>query len=434
MDDPTSPRPAPPLDAWDDPAPAEGFADRMMARLDREVSLAPPAGPPPAARPPGRRPAWAIRPWQAALAGAALATVVLLAGLALRGGAQEAPLARVSSTGSLVATAARSTHRIGDRGVAVAETGASLSWQVDVDGNGVVTQQLGAVFYRVEHEDRRRFAVMTPQGRVVVTGTCFTVVVLPTSTTVQVHEGSVQLHADHDVIELLAGERARLTPDRIVRIDRIDDLTKDRGAASSGAHPEVSMAQPIVKARPAVAQPRLIPDAATLAQWAEKCHVRADMPPFEELKPKNEAEWEAYTRSMGGTAAETEAVEAAFTSVEQRAFSKLHDLYVQTTGDKQSTGSLTLDRMLYEIARTAEYQEELEIYQKISAERAGLGVPPPLDQRSNLEVLLREILAQGDAFETELARRVGPVRARQLREHNQGWPGEASEWEGCPRP
>jgi hypothetical protein len=420
MDD--SHQPAPPYDAWQAPEPAQGFSDRMLARLDAEQRPGPHPRSERASLPMARPRRW----WLATVAMASVAAVLLL--IVLRGSLhpQGSLRSRQPSSGAELGSNHRTTHALGDRGVAVAEPGAALSWHVDGEGAGVVTQQRGPVFYRIEHEDRLTFEVKTPQGSVLVTGTCFTVAVEGATTEVRVHEGSVTVQAGGETAELRAGESATVTGSRLQR-----GLAHTEPAPAPA--PAVSMAQPMPKDLVERRAPTLNLDAATLAQWAKKCRVRSDMPPFEEEKPKNLAEWESYTRSMGGTAAEVEMVRDAFAVVEERAFSMLRDLYVQTTGDKAGVTTMTVDQMLHEISRTAEYQEVPEIYQQLAAERAGLREPTPVDHRTPLEVLLREILQQGDYFEAELARRLGPARARQLRERNQGWPGEVSDWEGCPK-
>jgi hypothetical protein len=430
MDDSNSSRPQPPLDACDAPEPAEGFADRVMARFDSEVRRDPSRS----EQPPVVRQPWAMRPWMAALLGAAVASAILLAVFTLAGTHTSEPtIAGQAMTGAHRRSATRSTEILGGRGVAVLEAGAALSWQIDGDGHGLVTQQGGSVFYRIENATGQRFAVMTAQGRVDVTGTCFTIAIADGKSAVRVHEGAVALRSQSDRVELLAGQGAWLTGLGIELMPAEASEISSAPAAAPEVASTASMAQPIARTRPEANQPKLVPDAATLAQWAKTCHVRADMPPFEEQKPKSDEEWDAYTRSMGGTAAETEAVRDAFAAVEQHALARLREVYVQATGDRTGAANIPLEQMIYEIGRTGEYQEEFEVYQRISAERAGLQPPPSPDQFTPLELLLREILRQGDAFEVELAKQVGAARARQLRERNQGWPGEASEWEGCPK-
>lgn len=120
--------------------------------------------------------------------------------------------------------------------------------RIDVDGAAItlqphsaiafddgVTLQAGEAFFRVApHDARAPFVVTTPAGAIVVTGTCFSVVLedsamlaqhhprslavgaamgaaLGVVVTVTVHEGSVRLRNPHGELVLQAGERGSLT-------------------------------------------------------------------------------------------------------------------------------------------------------------------------------------------------------------------------------
>ncbi|MCB9732018.1 MAG: sigma-70 region 4 domain-containing protein [Deltaproteobacteria bacterium] len=67
-----------------------------------------------------------------------------------------------AAEGALAAGAARATAQLGDRGVAVAEPGAALTWREEAGGDAVVEQTGGAVFYRVEPGGA--FVVRVPGG------------------------------------------------------------------------------------------------------------------------------------------------------------------------------------------------------------------------------------------------------------------------------
>src|SRR5262245_35490491 len=124
------------LDAWEVPAPPADLADRVLDALRARAGSAPP---------PRRR--W---PWPAAAGTVTAAAAALL--LILRGGGGE-------SAGASTPTA-RETVRIGDRAVAVAEAGATLSWRIGKDGATRVEQPAGDIFYRVERGGP--FVVATP--------------------------------------------------------------------------------------------------------------------------------------------------------------------------------------------------------------------------------------------------------------------------------
>lgn len=132
----------------------------------------------PKARNPGRK-----------VAGLVVGTAAVAA-ILLKTMTGQAPLA----TGQLVADS-RTTVDIGERGVAVAEPGAELSWSVDRQGSARVEQLRGDVFYRVDRA--RSFVVHTPAGNVAVIGTCFRVAIdqRDANVVVTVYEGSV-LFAD----------------------------------------------------------------------------------------------------------------------------------------------------------------------------------------------------------------------------------------------
>lgn len=390
------------LEAWPAAEPAPGFADRVLARLEAEHGGAP-------SRPRARR-------WPLALGSAALGAAVAVLVLALWPRPPAAPGQALA--GSQLPSEARTTLHLGERAVAVAEAGASLTWQLSAQGDAQVVQQTGAVFYRVERSAQRRFAVQTPHGQVVVAGTCFTVEVDGPGTRVWVHEGAVVL------------ERAQQAPARLEAGQRLELGAPRTIARPAPTHHALDSTPPPPAG--ATEEPKIGHDRATLLEWAKRCQVRADLPPFEDERPKDEREWEAYARKLGATAAERGALAEAFAEVEHGAYQAARGLYVQTLGEREDLEELSLERLLYDISRTAEYSEQFEVFQRLAAERAGLREPPALEQLGPIEQLIREMASQGDRFERALARRLGAARARALRERNRGWPGPGIEWQGCP--
>src|SRR5688572_26931292 len=143
------------LGAWQVPAPPSGFAERVLAeRVPPELSAE--------QTPTAAKPA-AGAPLRQALVAAGL---VLAVGLGLRTVLQEyGPAA-----GEVTATT-RVTVPLLDRGVAVLEPGAQLSWQVSEGGPARLEQRAGKIFYRVE--PGAPFVVSTDAGTVSVLGTCF---------------------------------------------------------------------------------------------------------------------------------------------------------------------------------------------------------------------------------------------------------------------
>ena len=133
--------------------PPAGFAERVAGAWQKER----------AARPPRRR-GLSIAIGAATLAAAA----AMLLWLRL----PPVPAARGDRE-----VAERSTLELGRRAIAVAESGAALSWSIASDGAAHVDQRAGDVFYRVEKGGP--FVVSTTAGDVTVLGTCFRVEVRP---------------------------------------------------------------------------------------------------------------------------------------------------------------------------------------------------------------------------------------------------------------
>lgn len=89
---------------------------------------------------------------------------------------------------------ARTTEKLGDRGVAVVEAGGVITWEL-APGEAHVRQDRGEVFYRVEHA-ADVFEVATSHAVVRVRGTCFRIVLDAYGTTVTVDEGTVEIAND----------------------------------------------------------------------------------------------------------------------------------------------------------------------------------------------------------------------------------------------
>ncbi len=150
------------------------------------------------------------RPWLRRFIAVGVAAAAIAAALAIvllgRSGSGHAAAAR------------RQTVALSGRAVAVLEAGAALSWRRSWAGIAV-EQPRGDVFYRVDRGGP--FQVRTPAGTVVVTGTCFRVVVrtgraadaaAPVSVLVLVYEGRVTLANASGGIDLAAGERGEARP------------------------------------------------------------------------------------------------------------------------------------------------------------------------------------------------------------------------------
>jgi hypothetical protein len=115
-----------------------------------------------------------------------------------------------------VEASATETVNIGTRAAAAVERGSALAWSVR-EKQVRVEQRRGSVLYRVRRGGP--FRVFTPAGDVEVTGTSFRVTMGPqvgsaATTLVSVVEGSVKVHSGAGTQALIAGQTARLSPDR----------------------------------------------------------------------------------------------------------------------------------------------------------------------------------------------------------------------------
>jgi len=194
------------LEAWEPPAPPQGFAERVMVRVE-------------ATRRASRR-ARIVRRSAAVMIPLAAAAAALLA------------WPKPVSHGD-VSAEERRTFALGSRATVVAEAGSHLGWHGDE-----VTQDRGDVFYRVE--PGARFRVHTPAGDVEVRGTCFRVKVgvepmnqrdmksgavgaaLSAMAFVGVYEGKVAVSRGAESVEVGAGEAARADAQGVRRESDVD--------------------------------------------------------------------------------------------------------------------------------------------------------------------------------------------------------------------
>lgn len=427
------------LETWTTLTPPPGFADRVLAA--REV--------------PTRR-RWPIA--VAALAAAA-AVVTVIASTPWRGGSHAA-------NGELVATA-RTTAKLGDRAVVVAEPAAALRWTIDDDGAAQIDQTSGDVFYRVDRGDS--FVVHTPAGDIRVTGTCFRIEVpmtakkqlllsgtagalIAAAVVVTVYEGHVVAETREGKTEVVAGARATLGRDGRTVLEPGAPPPTIVGTLAATAPDENATREQLLE-RSAAQRIELAklrqrlgqleggrghdntteegrhwydPSAERLREWAGECHVRADEPGFDRFQPLKSAEG----NRRGLEPKELDAWNAAMTEVYQPYKALVRALYIETTGDAAGADTLSIDAMRGEIQEKSAPNEHNLVLQRIANERAGLLTPPAdLSKTSPIERMFRAVIQLGDQAEAALAKRLGPERAKELR--GDAW-DHRSDWSGCP--
>lgn len=168
----------------------------------------------------------------------------------------------------------------------------------------------------------------------------------------------------------------------------------------------------------------------TLARLAERCELRWDLQPPRldgpaGLPPEAAAE-------VGLDEAELAAIGEVTGAYNDRMLTALQALYTEVTGDDQ-VANLAPDSLHSEIADKAGPDELKRAFQRLSAERAGL-LQPPSDPAAGppVERLYRLLTTAGNDLEAALAERIGPEKARALRELKGGWGSRSRSSHGCP--
>lgn len=395
------------------------------------------------------------------------ARVVVMAGLVLIGAAAALSFAVGSEVRGATVAAQRTTVAIGGRATAVAEPGSALSFVVGRRGDAEVRQGAGEVFYRVERGGA--FVVHTPVARVEVTGTCFRVEVLPmvkrahvigavvgaaatAAVLVTVYEGKVRLANGSGAVVLGAGEsgsassgsptvvaasnaeRQRRSPASPVTDAEGGEELRARYHAQTQALAEARrrLAEVEDKANAKAGDDKLWfhPSKEELVRRARDCTLRWDMPAvlWHRQLPARLA------RSYTDSEEERSIIAETRERLADRVGATVRRLYVETTGDERSSHMLSLSAMTEEIRQKGLEGEEQRVYQRLSAERAGLAAPPgdATNQGSPYERLMRLLTTAGDDYERDLANQLGPARARALREKHNGWENKSGNSPGCP--
>lgn len=427
------------LDTWAPMTPPPAFADRVLAARDATAPTA--------------RKRWPLVAGLVATttAAAAIAFVML-----------RAP--SHAAQGELVAQTTRTTKLLGDRAVAVAEPQATFQWRIDDDGDAVIEQRAGDVFYRVNRGGS--FVVHTPAGDVRVTGTCFRIEVtmnrtkqlllsgtvgaaIATGVVVTVYEGHVVADSKSgNRAEIAAGHRAMFSSDGRAVVDdstptiiALDDPNATREQLVARTHVQQTE---IEKLRARVAALESTgdnhgdhetgedgrawhdPSPERLKEWAASCHIRNDAPDIDRWKPATDL----GKNERGLEPAELPQLNAVLAELQKQWKQLVRALYIEATGDMQGADSLSTDAMRREIEEKSAPEERGLLLQRIAQERAGMLQPPTdLSKATPFERLFRAWLELGDKTEAAIAKRLGAERAKAIR--GEGWDWR-SDMSGCP--
>ena len=460
------------LAAWAQVAPSAEFADRVMV-ASAAVPTASPTAPAEnaahtdAARRGDRRAGLFASP--AARRISMIVAVAAVAAFAMTLMRQPS----VPPSADAVTVAARTSVRVGTRGVAVAEPGAQLAWKQTSSGAVDVTQNAGNVFYRVERGGA--FVVHTPAGKVEVTGTCFRVEVMmkpnknmivsgavgaaiATAVVVTVYEGGVVVAHGQARQAVAAGDSATLSvdsstsggpllasgsnsasaanngttvPPSVAANDALPTTVPELQAKLIAQRDELAaLTQQIAQLKTSGAASTKVPDgyphpsAETLKAWAAECHTKFDHPGMLMVAPP------ALTKGNDTVGdGEVAAVNEAVREVHAKWIALVREAYIEVTGDSAGAKTLSPSAMMSEIEDKGAAGELDALRARIANERAGLAEPPPPGTKMTaLEREYRAYANLGDDTEAAVAKRLGAARARAIR--GQGWSSQ-SESSGC---
>jgi hypothetical protein len=329
----------------------------------------------------------------------------------------------------------RQTVRIGERGIAVAEAGASLVWSAGDEGVHV-DQRRGTVFYRVERGGP--FIVATEVAQVRVTGTCFQVEVesadgagqlaleAASALVVRVFEGGVRVGNDQGEAVVAAGERVRVRLGEAP--SRVASGTFDRGEGST----DLSAA-----ARTAAAQARVRELERSLAEarraanldssgvppdkyfdftpeelkvMAKRCDFRYTLPEHLAalVMPELETEIPLSAEERAGVIRVMQEQRSAYVE-------ELRSLFMEVVGDRAAAQTLSPMALQHEISSKSTKEEEGEARRRLYQEWSGQVAPPTnLGSRPAIERYWRLQFRVTDDFVRRVSDITGPDRAREL--------------------
>jgi hypothetical protein len=437
------------LAGWATSEPPPGFVDRVVAAA-RGSAVPRPA--------PRRRP----------LAAVIAAVIGVAASLVLLRGSTGSP-----DEGARVIVE-RETVSLGRRGVVVAEAGTELTWAIAASGAAEIHQSRGDAFYRVEPGGP--FAVETPHGRVLVTGTCFRVEVLDMTVSrqtwiggvvgaavaatvvISVYEGRVRVVNARGQADARAGDRvalgagaapARLDPGAAPPIAAALEPPPPESATvaelrwrDQSHRGEIALLRARVHALETGAAAPEAPLAAEhrggsrkiidfspdeLAAMAKNCEIRFDLPGYGiEPRPMTDK----LTAASNLSADERAIYDQTVRKESAQYMTALRALYQELVGgDSENLDAYALTAEIRQKSLSSDYQAARK---RLAEERAGLAAPPTdTRNQSVIERMLRLQSAAGNTLEQMLAAELGPDKAHQIRAT--GWAGgDSMILHGCP--
>lgn len=420
------------LQTASEPAPlANDRKAALWRRIEETTAVAPPSR---------RGPRLGRLGW---IAGAVAVAAVLLLWL----GTRQTP------GGGTLEAVTRASIVLRGRGIAVAEPGAKLRWDVDAQGTARVTQSEGLVFYRVEPGGA--FTVSTPVGQVDVTGTSFEVEMnnkmigsaaaggaLAAAMVVAVYEGNVVASNAHGQVEVTAGERVEILADR--RPEAAGSRFADDGVQGGAGEPEsfssaqqlknrvreleIQLAEARADSRDAERKPdddndddddwhaRLFePTQAMLEDSAKHCRVHWATPAPRAHGDAPLLSDEVVTK-IGLTPKERAAIDALAAELNDGVVELARELYVEATGDEAGVSDLSFAAMRSEIFDKAPKRDAIAARTQISREVAGLAERPADPATDALTTrMMRAEAEHGRQYSEGLSRVLGVERARQVR-------------------
>lgn len=415
------------------------------------------------------------------VAAAAVATLVAAALVML----WMQPFGATVIDGTRSATARQTVH-LGSRGVAVVEAGAELQWHIEQNGDARVRHRRGAVFYRVQPGGA--FTVQTPAGVVEVTGTCFSLEVVPmkewnhkhglsaaagaiagAALMLTVNEGTVVLANEGERIEVGAGGEAHVIAGSAPR--------RGRGALAEPAPPGANETMAELRSRDAAQRRRIAEleqqlakdadrggpttqaqirkcansigspmcstvdtDPAVLEEMARCGSIKVDMPEFVVRRgPNGYAPSAELAALVNLTQDEVAAITEANRKFAERYAADLRSIVTDLNNGEappvppEAPPWESVASFSGVVAAALPTDTAREIRRAIAGERAGLSTAPQdWAALPPVERYERTRASVGDTYEAALAEVLGADRAHELRVAKDGWDHQSLFGGDCP--